>query len=60
MIVRIEDTCTACGMCVDICPEVFDLVGLMAEVITSDIPPECEDAVIEAAEECPVEAIVID
>jgi len=60
MIVRIEDTCTACGMCVDICPEVFDLVGLMAEVITNDIPPECEDAVIEAAEECPVEAIVID
>ena len=60
MIVRIEDTCTACGMCVDICPEVFDLEDLIAEVITNDIPPECEDAVTEAAEECPVEAIVID
>ena len=60
MIVRIEDTCTACGMCVDICPEVFDLGDLIAEVITSDIPPESEDAVMEAAEECPVEAIVID
>ncbi len=60
MIVRIEDTCTACGMCVDICPEVFDLGDLIAEIITNDIPPECEDAVTEAAEECPVEAIVID
>jgi ferredoxin len=60
MIVRIEDTCTACGMCVDICPEVFGLGDLIAEVITNDIPPECEDAVTEAAEECPVEAIVID
>ena len=60
MIVRIEDTCTACGMCVDICPEVFDLEDLIAEVITNDIPPESEDAVMEAAEECPVEAIVID
>jgi ferredoxin len=47
-------------MCVDICPEVFDLGDLIAEVITNDILPESEDAVTEAAEECPVEAIVID
>ena len=60
MYVRIEDTCTVCGICVDICPEVFGLGDLTAEVITNDISAESEDAVIEAAEECPVEAIVID
>ena len=60
MDVRIEDTCTGCGLCVDICPEVFELGDIMAEVISSDIAPEQEETVQEAAEECPVEAIVID
>ena len=60
MDVRIEDACTRCGLCVDICPEVFDLGDLIAKVISSDIDPEQEEAVLEAAEECPVEAIVID
>ena len=59
MQVRIEDTCTACGLCSDICPEVFALGDMMAEVIGSEVPPEHEDAVREAAEECPVEAIVV-
>ena len=60
MNIRIEDSCTCCGLCVDICPEVFDMGDITAEVISNDIPPECIDAVTEAAEECPVEAIVID
>ena len=60
MRVRIEDSCTLCGLCADICPEVFGLGDLKAEVITNDIPPESEDLVTEAAKECPVEAIVID
>ncbi|MFB0553665.1 MAG: ferredoxin [Phycisphaerae bacterium] len=60
MIVRIEDTCTACGLCVDTCPEVFDLGDEMAQVIVDDVPEEYEDAVQEAAEECPVEAIIVE
>jgi len=60
MIVRIEDTCTACGLCVDTCPEVFDLGEDMAQVIVDEIPEEHEDAVQEAAEECPVEAIIVE
>jgi ferredoxin len=60
MNVRIEDTCTACGLCVDTCPEVFDMGDDMAVVIVDDVPEEYEDAVQQAADECPVEAIVID
>jgi len=60
MIVRIEDTCTACGLCVDTCPEVFKLGDDMAQVIIDEVPEEYEDAVQEAAEECPVEAIIVE
>jgi ferredoxin len=60
MKVRVEDNCTLCGMCVDICPEVFSLGDVTAEVTGSDISPESEELVQEAAEECPVEAIVIE
>jgi len=59
MQVKIEDTCTACGLCCETCPEVFRLGDVMAEVIIDEVPPEYEDSVQEAAEECPVEAIVI-
>ncbi len=60
MMVRIEDTCTACGLCVDTCPEVFDMGDEMAIVIIDEVPEECEDAVQQAADECPVEAIIAD
>jgi ferredoxin len=60
MIVRIDDTCTACGLCVDTCPEVFELGEDMAQVIVDEVPEEYEDAVQEAAEECPVEAIIVE
>jgi ferredoxin len=60
MKVRIEDTCTACGLCVDTCPEVFEMGSDMAQVIVDEVPPEFEDAVQQAAEECPVEAIIVE
>ena len=60
MVVRIEDTCTACGLCVDTCPEVFEMGDDMAQVIVDEVPPEHEDAVQQAADECPVEAIVVE
>ncbi|MBW7992027.1 MAG: ferredoxin [Planctomycetes bacterium] len=60
MIVKIEDTCTACGLCVDTCPEVFDMGDEMAIVIVEEVPKEYEEAVQQAADECPVEAIVIE
>ena len=60
MIVRIEDTCTACGLCVDTCPDVFDMGDEMAMVIVDEVAEEFEEAVQQAADECPVEAIIVD
>ncbi|MCJ7728491.1 MAG: ferredoxin [Sedimentisphaerales bacterium] len=60
MRVKIEDTCTACGLCVDTCPDVFQMGSDMAEVIVDEVPAEFEDAVQQAADECPIEAIVIE
>ena len=60
MKVVIEDSCTACGMCVESCPDVFEMGSDMAEVITDQVPAEFEDAVQQAADECPVEAIIVE
>ncbi|HER10051.1 MAG TPA: ferredoxin [Bacteroides sp.] len=55
--VWITDDCTACNLCVDTCPEVFELPDDIAEVIEGADFSEYEDEIIEAAESCPVEAI---
>ena len=60
MRVRIEDTCTACGLCVDACPDVFEMGSDIAQVIADEVPAEFEDAVQQAADECPVEAIIVE
>ncbi len=60
MKVRIEDTCTSCGLCCDTCPEVLEMGPGMAQVKAEEVPAEYEDAVQQAAGECPVEAIVIE
>ena len=60
MKVRVEDTCTACGLCVDTCPEVFEMGDEIAQVIADEVPAEHEDAVHQAADECPVEAIIVE
>jgi ferredoxin len=55
-----EDTCTGCGACEDVCPEVFGLVDDVAKVKANPVPPEHEDSCREAAEACPVEAISVE
>ncbi len=60
MRVRIEDTCTACELCVDTCSDVFEMGSDMAEVTVGEVPPEFEGAVQQAADECPVEAIIVE
>ena len=54
------DICTACGLCEDICPEVFQLTDEVALVKADPAPQDSEDACREAAETCPVEAIDLD
>jgi ferredoxin len=60
MKVKIDDSCTVCGLCVETCPEVFQMSDEIAEVITEQVPPQFEDAVQQAADECPVEAIEVE
>ncbi len=60
MKVRIEDTCTACELCVDTCPDVFEMGADMAQVIANEVPAEFEDAVRQAADECPSESIIVE
>ena len=50
-----QDTCTGCGTCVDLCPEVFELRGDKAQVIGPDKCDTCDCQ--EAFDSCPVEAI---
>jgi ferredoxin len=54
--VEIIEGCIACGLCVDICPEVFQMDDL-AIVIEGVNYSDYEEKVIEAAEGCPVEVI---
>ena len=54
------DLCTGCGLCVDICPEVFELEGEIATIIVDEVPADAEDTAQEAAESCPVEAIALE
>ena len=51
--------CTGCGLCVDTCPEVFELDDSVAKVIVEEVPANVSDACREAASNCPVEAISI-
>ena len=55
-----KDLCTGCGLCEDTCPEVFEMDDEMAMVIVDVVPAEAEDTCREAAESCPVEAIIIE
>ena len=55
-----EDACTGCGECEETCPEVFEVVDDIAQVIVAEVPPEADDAAKQAAEDCPVEAITIE
>ena len=58
MKVRIEDSCIACGACESICDAVFSIEDI-AKVNEANVAAN-EDGVKEAAESCPVGAIVIE
>ena len=55
-----EETCTGCGLCEQICPEVFELVDDVAKVKIDPVPAGQEDSCREAADACPVEAITVE
>ena len=56
---KVTDDCTACGLCEETCPEVFGMDDI-ALVKVDVIPAGLEAKAKEAAEECPVEAIILE
>ncbi|HKK67530.1 MAG TPA: ferredoxin [Bacteroidales bacterium] len=56
---RIEEGCTACGLCEDIAPDVFKVEDEAIILEGADIAANEED-IREAADACPVEVIVFD
>jgi len=57
---RVTEDCVACELCVETCPEVFRMGDEFAEVMVDEVPEEHAEAVEEAADICPTEAIVIE
>lgn len=61
MRVRIDpELCIGCENCIDLVPEVLEMQDDLATVIEEEVPEGLEDKVKEAAEICPVEAIIIE
>ena len=58
--VSINDECTACELCVDTCPDVFEMGDEFAQVIDGADLDGNEDCIKEAAEDCPAEAITFE
>jgi ferredoxin len=53
-------TCMGCGICVSIAPHIFRFEGeSYAVAYVRNVPPEEEDAVRKAAQECPEEAVLV-
>jgi len=56
-----KDACTSCGLCVETCPDVFEMdENDIAKVKVNPVPKNAEDTCKEAAEGCPGEAIKIE
>lgn len=56
-----KDTCSGCHVCVEECPDVFELDDDDQAIVKVDpIPPEHEEACRDAADQCPTEAIELE
>lgn len=53
-----QEECISCGMCIDICPEVFSYNEEdKSQAIDEEVPDKLEEKTLEAKNSCPVDAI---
>ena len=55
-----EDECTGCALCETTCPDVFELGDDIATIKGDADFNANEELIQQAAEECPVEAILVE
>lgn len=56
-----KDACTACGLCIETSPEVYETgEDDIAKVKADPVPPDHEESAKQAAEDCPAEAIKVE
>ena len=61
MRVRIDqEACVGDETCVSICPEIFKMEDDVAATTMEEVPPDLQESCREAADACPVEAIIIE
>ncbi|KPL02589.1 MAG: ferredoxin [candidate division Zixibacteria bacterium SM23_73_2] len=61
MKVKIDpELCNGDEVCVQLCPDVFEMQEDKAIVKMEEVPDDLADAVREAADSCPAEAIIIE
>ena len=53
------DLCIGCTQCTGICPEVFQMTGILAVAVPGELPPDTVPTAVEAAQACLVSAITI-
>lgn len=53
------ETCIGCELCVQLCPEVFEMDGDVAVSKEGQIPADAEECCEESAENCPTAAIEV-
>ena len=59
MTIHVNASCVGCGLCVNLCPNVFTMTDEGVAAARDEIFPEQEGQAKEAAESCPAGAIEI-
>jgi len=53
------ELCTGCELCVNTCPDLFEMGESTAKAKVDAVPEGAEDCAKQAAEDCPVTAITL-
>jgi ferredoxin len=56
-----EERCAGHGVCIGLCPDVFDLTDAgYAVTLLTEVPSELEGDVRHASQQCPTSAIIVE